>query len=225
MGVIILRESSSKCHFIYTGDNYTTTLKIDISDIIEQYPGGYGSIWWVYPNGIRSLLFTSVEDDTYIVATLGRDEISESGYYLVQGEWVNDNYIKKTPIFKLYVSKSLSDNSGDGENPIIIQPEYLEELRRLSSEVSENTSQVAQDKIDITTMKNSVIIMSQQVSRDASINTNPPRIGENGNWMIWDPDNNEYVDSGIKVNGIYVGTDTPPAGYDIWIDTTATITP
>ena len=329
MGVIILQESSKSCPRIYTGDNESTTLKIDISDLIDQYPEGYGSIWWTYPDGKKSLLMTSVEDDTYLVTTLGKNEIPDNGYYRVQGEWTSGDYLKKTSIFKIYVSRSLADDD-EGDAVITIQPEYVNDFKRMTAEVSKNTAKVeeyteevqetyehvralhdqlyedindfvdqtaevkrlrdevvrldsdvntkaeevednrrhvaedltavneaaavvaqdksdvgemktsvestkesvdstaeivAQDKSDVTSMKDSVTEMSEQVARDASINTNPPRIGENGNWMVWDPDNNVYIDSGIKANGIYVGTDTPPAGYDIWIDTTATITP
>ena len=33
------------------------------------------------------------------------------------------------------------------------------------------------------------------------INTHPNRIGDNGNWWVWDADMDEYVDSGLIANG------------------------
>ena len=44
--------------------------------------------------------------------------------------------------------------------------------------------------------------------RLTSINNNPPRPGENGYWLIWDPDDMEYKESDIPLpsEGGTVGT-------------------
>lgn len=41
-------------------------------------------------------------------------------------------------------------------------------------------------------------VLTAEIASVLATNTHPPKIGENGNWDIWDQVNGEYVDSGIS---------------------------
>ena len=48
-----------------------------------------------------------------------------------------------------------------------------------------------------------------------------PYIGDNGNWFAWNVEEGKHIDTGVRaeaVSGVYVGSDTPPAGTNVWID-------
>lgn len=51
-----------------------------------------------------------------------------------------------------------------------------------------------------------------------------PSIGESGNWLLWNPDNEHYEDSGYPSRGqngdtrVFVGTQFPPEEAEVWIN-------
>lgn len=43
-------------------------------------------------------------------------------------------------------------------------------------------------------------VLTAEIASVLAANTHPPKIGENGNWYIWDQAKGEYVDSGTSAN-------------------------
>ena len=61
----------------------------------------------------------------------------------------------------------------------------------------------------------------QSAQNAANLALNPPTVGTNGNWWVWDGEKGTYVDSGVQaeaISGVYVGAGEMPAGYNVQVD-------
>lgn len=223
MSILTLKESMSNYPKIYTRDN-KFTMRIDMGTIIDEYPDGRGVVYWSYPDEHKLyLLDSTVEDNRYLVFVLTRNELVDSGYYKVQGEWFNDDMVvKDSHIYKVYVSKSLaSTQSDDTQEEIILQPELIDQLMTLREEISSAHQDITSREEHIVSLSEQIETTANQVHSDAQINLHPPVIGGNGNWMIWSNDTNQYVDTGSPAaGGVYTGSEEPANPcYSIWVDT------
>ena len=81
--------------------------------------------------------------------------------------------------------------------------------------------------IDIaSTIMEDVPALEEALEEVETLTANPPYIGENGNWWVWDTSTGAYVDSGVDASiTITIGTTTTlPAGSNATVTNTGTAT-
>lgn len=96
-------------------------------------------------------------------------------------------------------------------------------LNAMSKAIDDIDDRVIEIAGDVTTVIPELEDMMEEVE---TLSKNPPYIGANGNWFVWDTDTGAYVDSGVDASiTVSVGTtSTLPAGSSATVTNTGTNT-
>ena len=184
--MIINANSSSVLHIGRVGENNATKVVFDISKWIEEYGNGEVSLV-IEQNGVISLIGTTdpalqfegnkvtwlVSDAFTKMENRGKCEL----YYSI------DNVKVKSVLFDIVVTKSL-----DGYEEVAPTPYdgWINQLLDASGKVS-GAVEAAERAEDA-------------AKRAEDVSINPPRIGVNGNWFVFDNATNSYKDSGVDAS-------------------------
>lgn len=106
-------------------------------------------------------------------------------------------------------------DTGGAEDPVPPTPSQYEQLQSQIDRILDDMkgeSSKAEDAADKA---------EQSLQQVTNLALNPPTVGANGNWWVWDGENGAYVDSGVKaeaISGVYVGNGEMPDGYNVQVD-------
>ncbi len=94
-------------------------------------------------------------------------------------------------------------------------------LNAMSKAIDDIDDRVIEIAADVTTAVPELEDMMEEVE---TLSKNPPYIGDNGDWYVWDTDTGTYVDSGVDASiTVSVGTtSTLPAGSSATVTNTGT---
>ena len=96
-------------------------------------------------------------------------------------------------------------------------------LNAMSKAIDDIDDRVIEIAADVTT---AVPELEELAEKLEAMTANPPYIGDNGDWYVWDIDTEQYVDSGVDASiTVSVGTtSTLPAGSSATVTNTGTST-
>ena len=96
-------------------------------------------------------------------------------------------------------------------------------LNAMSKAIDDIDDRVIEIAADVTT---TIPELEEMVDKMEELTANPPYIGANGDWYVWDTDTEAYVDSGVDASiTVSVGTtSTLPAGSSATVTNTGTST-
>lgn len=150
-------------------------------DVEGDIPEGWS--WQLLYSCNGNLNIVEMQHEENILSVIFTKEmLPTDGTYLFQLKATKDDLVKHTNIVKSYVNKSLS---GDIKWPVI--PTEFTQIEQVVKGYAESAKE------------------SSIKAENAAIHS--PIIGENGNWLIWDFEKSEYVDSGKPAS-------TPPITPD-----------
>lgn len=111
----IIHASDQVENIGFETENVRTQVYFDLSDVMEEFPGGYATLAVRRPGETKTVLPTNVEMvGTDLVWTVSAYEIEMKGIMQAQIVYVVDETIAKTKIYKFIVSESLIGDAPGG---------------------------------------------------------------------------------------------------------------
>ena len=139
-------------------------------DVVGNIPDGWE--WKLLYSCNGNLNIVEMQHEENILSVIFTKEmLPTDGTYLFQLKATKDDLVKHTNIVKSYVNKSLS---GDIKWPVI--PTEFTQIEQVVKGYAESAKE------------------SSIKAENAAVHS--PIVGENGNWLVWDFEKSEYVDSG-----------------------------
>ena len=176
----------------YQTENNRTQVLFDLSDVMEEFPGGLAVLTVKRPLDDEAYPAIATEmEDTDLVWTVQDYDLAQKGILSAQVVYAVDNVVAKKKIYKFEVDESLINLA---EEP----PEWEDFVNSLLEAASGVNAAIeaAKDTLDEK-------VSEAEDARDQAVTAagHYPRIIY-GNWYVWDVQNGTYIDAGIKAEGV-----------------------
>lgn len=150
-------------------ENRATLLRADAEAYAKEWPDGAPQAVFRRADGYIYNIPCEF-DGHYVLIELTNTETCAAGTAKVEVSWIQGNAIVKSDTFSGSIEKSIGDTMGD--RPPAPMAGYVDQMAKIGAEVME----------------------AAERAENAAISQ--PKIGDNGNWYIYNPETGEYEDSG-----------------------------
>lgn len=151
------------------GENRATQLRADAESYVKDWPDGSPQAVFRRADGYRYNVPCEF-DSHYILIELTSAETCVAGTAKVEVQWIEGDSVVKSETFVGGIEESIGGAMGD--RPPAPMAGYVDQITKIGAEVMEAAERAEN------------AAMSQ------------PIIGDNGNWFIYNPETEEYEDSG-----------------------------
>ena len=166
-----------------TGENGAAVLYLDVSEWLSERPGAQVQAAFERADGLCYPVECRVADG-FAAVTLGAAETECAGEARIEYRLMEDGVVQKSHAYRGWIEAALTGEDAEPENPGKAFVDRVFEQAD-SANAAAQRAEAAADRAE------GAVISS----------VNPPIIGENGNWYLYDEGAGEYADSGKPTRG------------------------
>lgn len=166
-----------------TGENGAAVLYLDVSEWLVERPDAQVQAAFERADGLCYPVECRVEDG-FAAVTLGAAETECAGEARIEYRLVEEGVVQKSHAYRGWIEAALTGEDAEPENPGKAFVDRVFEQAD-SANASAQRAEAAAERAE------GAVISS----------VNPPIIGENGNWYLYDEERGEYADSGKPSRG------------------------
>lgn len=166
-----------------TGENGAAVLYLDVSEWRAERPAAAVEAAFERPDGLCYPVECRMEENCAAV-TLGTEETEIAGEARIEYRLVEAGVVQKSHAYRGWIEEALTGEDAQPENPGKVFVDRVFEQAD-SANAAAQRAEAAADRAE------GAVILS----------VNPPIIGENGNWYLYDEEKGEYQDSGKPSRG------------------------
>lgn len=166
-----------------TGENGAAVLYLDVSEWLSERPEAQVQAAFERADGLCYPVECRVADG-YAAVTLGAAETECAGEARIEYRLMEEGVVQKSHAYRGWIEAALTGEDAEPENPGKAFVDQVFEQAD-SANAAAQRAEAAADRAE------GAVISS----------VNPPIIGENGNWYLYDEERGEYADSGKPSRG------------------------
>lgn len=166
-----------------TGENGAAVLYLDVSEWLSERPEAQVQAAFERADGLCYPVECRVADG-YAAVTLGAAETECAGEARIEYRLMEEGVVQKSHAYRGWIEAALTGEDAEPENP---GKAFVDRVfdQADSANAAAQRAEAAAERAE------GAVISS----------VNPPIIGENGNWYLYDEERGEYADSGKPSRG------------------------